>query len=258
MSNDSASVKNTKPCAYCGSPILISATLCPICKAYQSKLRNVVLYIAGIAGLIGLLGSAFVYIVSEIPNIYKILMWRDQIKLWEFSARYYPNFSLSLSNVGDGPIIVSSILIYWNDSVPNAPPRRGNAQYTVGKVVQPTDTLIIPAKPDARNDYYLDIANTSGRPNSTVISHSSIAYENPRSNPSTCFMMVFYNEDAVAISRMQNAYGSEGLRVVQEPIRGVVVYYRIHDKKEVRTAFPVVATFERSTNPECAALNYQN
>jgi hypothetical protein len=248
VSDEVATVENTKPCAYCGSSISVRASLCPVCKSYQSSWRNVVIYIAGIAGLIGLLGSAAVYIISEVPNISKVLMWHDQIKLWEFSARYHPNFSLNLSNVGDGPIIVSTILIYWD---------RGNAQYPVGKLVLPTGSLIIPAKIDPRHDYYVDVADKSGTPNSTVISHSSIAFEDPNL-PSPCFMMIFYNEDNVAISRMQNAYGLQKLKLVEEPVQGLVVYYSIHDKKEVKTTFPVVATFEQSTKPECAALNYQN
>lgn len=82
--DDLRSVENPKPCAYCGSPITVKAILCPVCKSYQSPWRTALIYIAGIAGLIGIMGSAFAYIISEVPSIHKIIAWHDDIKIWNF------------------------------------------------------------------------------------------------------------------------------------------------------------------------------
>ncbi|MGA8596990.1 MAG: hypothetical protein WB676_19945, partial [Bryobacteraceae bacterium] len=208
-----------------------------------------VVYIAGIAGLIGLLGSAAAYIISETPNIYKLLMWNDEIKIWEFSARYYPNYTLSLSNVGDGPIIISTILLFWG--------KGSNIQYKIGKLVQPHDSLVMTAPRETRQDYSTDVANTSGKPNTTVMSNAGIVFEDS-SGTSPCFMMWFLSADAIEIDRMQNAYSRMNLKIVEESVQGVVVYYSLHDRKEARASFPVVATFEQSTKPECMTLKYQD
>jgi hypothetical protein len=74
VSDDTESVENTKPCAYCGSTMSASAILCPVCKSYQSVWRTAVVYVAGIAGLIGLIGSAIAYVITELPTIYRVFL----------------------------------------------------------------------------------------------------------------------------------------------------------------------------------------
>jgi ribosomal protein L40E len=46
---------STKSCSYCGSEIPIRATVCPVCKYQQTRWRNNLLFVAGLAGLIALL-----------------------------------------------------------------------------------------------------------------------------------------------------------------------------------------------------------
>ena len=92
--------EETKPCAYCGSAISKRASICPVCKSYQSAFRNVLLYLAGVAGLIGLVGSAFAFIVSDIPNMSKALAWKDQVKVWDFHGQFRPDFEAAISNMG--------------------------------------------------------------------------------------------------------------------------------------------------------------
>jgi hypothetical protein len=116
MSEELKSPENsTKPCIYCGSSIPLSAKLCSVCKSYQSKLRNNLVYFAGIAGLISLLGSAFVYIVSELPNLRKVIAWHDQVKIGSFGATDTRNFSIAATNIGDGAVILVSIEVYFEN-----------------------------------------------------------------------------------------------------------------------------------------------
>jgi hypothetical protein len=104
MSEELKSAENTtKACIYCGSAIPLSAKLCPVCKSYQSRLRNNLVYVAGIAGLIGLLGSAFAYVVSELPSVRKVIAWHDEVKVEEFEGFDTKNFSISATNTGDVP-----------------------------------------------------------------------------------------------------------------------------------------------------------
>ena len=100
MSGNAEPAENTKRCAYCGSPIYVEAILCPVCKSYQSSWRTAVVYIAGIAGLLGLIGSAAVFIINALPNVYKVVAWRDQVKIWHFEAGISPHFGVTMSNTG--------------------------------------------------------------------------------------------------------------------------------------------------------------
>jgi hypothetical protein len=253
MSDDLKAGGNTKPCAYCGSTMSATAILCPVCKSYQSSWRTFVVYVAGIAGLLGLIGSASVYIISEVPNIYRVLAWRDQIKIWEFRALDYEDFEIFASNTGDGPVVLSSLIIYYRDN--------WSARYSIGKILQHHDTLTksigdaksTPHFTDA--DYDVFIATASGKVNDTVRQNSVIVGDNA-SRP--CFLMVVYNKEFEGLSRMESHYSSGGKHLVTEPLQAVAVYYSIHNGEEVRAPFPAVATFARSTKPECRALNYQD
>jgi hypothetical protein len=68
---------------------------------------------AGVAGLLGLIGSAIVYTIGELPTVYKVLAWTDRIKVWAFETSTYPNYGVAISNIGDGPIILSHISLYY-------------------------------------------------------------------------------------------------------------------------------------------------
>jgi hypothetical protein len=108
------------------------------------------------------------------------------------------------------------------------------------KLLQSHDSLVITARDDTRHDYYIDIANTSGKPNDTVLNNASIAYEDSHEDvnrASPCFMMVFYTADDIAIIRMNDAYRMKGLTLVEEPVTGFITYYSIHDSKEGQSTF---------------------
>jgi hypothetical protein len=63
-----------------------------------------------------LVGSAMVFVVSNLPEVYKILAWKDRIQIWQFDSQS-KNFHTIISNTGDGPVIVSAIVVYSSDSV---------------------------------------------------------------------------------------------------------------------------------------------
>jgi hypothetical protein len=86
MPDDNKSTGSTKPCAYCGSPMSIKASLCPVCRSYQSAWRTAIIYVAGIAGLISLVASAGAFIIGKIPDLYKQLAWKDQVKVFDLGS----------------------------------------------------------------------------------------------------------------------------------------------------------------------------
>jgi hypothetical protein len=231
-----------------------TAILCPVCKSYKSSWRTAVVYVAGIAGLIGLLGSAGAYIINQIPNIYKIIAWEDKIKIWEFTANEHVagDFTISASNVGDGPIILSSVILYYRETA--------SASYNINKILQPRESLVTNETPPSEGkktgttslEAYKDfVANPSGKPNDTIIKHSSLdTYEAP------CFLVVPYNQTSRDLKRMDDHYQYWKMHLITDELRAFVRYFSIHDGKDLLIPFPAVATFVRSTKPECQSLNY--
>jgi hypothetical protein len=57
---------------------------------------------------------------------------------------------------------------------------------------------------------------------------------------------------------MEQAYSTQGRHLVTEPLQAFAIYFSAHSGKKIRTPFPAVAAFMRSTKPECRALNYND
>jgi hypothetical protein len=94
-----------KVCVACASPIPIGASLCPTCKTWQSPRRRLLQDLAGVVGIIALLGSASVYVVSKLPDVRRTLFWRDDIQVLAFKSEG----DLLVANRGDGEVYVSHI-----------------------------------------------------------------------------------------------------------------------------------------------------
>lgn len=252
MSDNPTSEENTKPCAYCGSMMSATATLCPVCKSYQSVWRTAVVYVAGIAGLIGLIGSAIAYIIGELPTIHKVIAWQDRVQLWDFRSviNSLDDFNIAISNIGDGPVILSSIIVYYG--------RNGSVVYTIQKSLASQQSLVATINTHAAPntslaDYDIFLATPSGRPNDTITGHASmLASERP------CLLMIPFLKNSPDISRMEEHYTAEHAHLVTVEERAVLDYFSIHDSKDIIFPFATVSAFAISTRPECRALNYSD
>ena len=259
LKSEELKAADTKPCAYCGSLIPSDAKLCSVCKSYQSKWRNNFVYWAGLAGLIGLLGSAFAYIISEASSLRKFFAWNGEVKVAKFVAEDKNNFDVAASNVGDGSVILSSIVVEY---------RGGSMPYEIHKVLDANTSLSerIENKSDAQGnaprirdhvDYDLYLGTNSGKLNTTIMKNSDIIYSyDAASWP--CLAMELRNEGSEEIPRMGEYYKARNMRLVTEPVKASVVYYSVHARKELRTPFPALALFVRSTKPACRAQNYND
>jgi hypothetical protein len=216
-------------------------------------------YWAGLAGLIGLLGSAFAYFISEVPTLRKFFAWNDEVKIAKFEADDTKNFIVAAANIGDGSVILSSIVVEY---------RGGSIPYTIQKILDANTSLSerIENKSDAQGnaprmrdlvDYNRYLGTSSGKLNPTIIKNSDIIYTyDAASWP--CLAMILWNEGSEEVPRMEEYYKALNMRLVTERVKASVVYYSVHARKELRTPFPVVALFARSTKPSCRAQNYND
>lgn len=62
------------------------------------------------------------------------------------------------------------------------------------------------------------------------------------------------SKNSEAINRMQQHYQFLKINLVTEPVDAFVIYYSVHNGKEVKVRFPAVGVFMLSTEPECRKL----
>jgi RNA polymerase subunit RPABC4/transcription elongation factor Spt4 len=255
MPDDLKPAENTKTCVYCGSSMSVGARLCPICGSYQSAWRSAVIYVAGITGLISLIASAFTFTISKIPDLRKMFNWTDHVTVWNFDTGLYPNFSITLSNTGDGPVIVSQIFVTLPDGY--------NVGYPIAETLQPGSETLRPRQSIAIAGgqvfppfYKGYIYNHSGIANATVLKNAGSPWPEQKKLP--CFGEILFSKDSLLLSRMREHGKATGSKLVEDSkAQAVVVYYSLHERKEVRYQFPVVTAFLQASDPSCDALDTQ-
>jgi hypothetical protein len=215
--------------------------------------------LAGLVGLIGLLGSAFAYIITEVPELRKVLFWHDEVKIAQFQAsvpRFH--FAVTASNIGDGNIILMSIIVEGRGG-------SSSASYAINTIMA-SNTSISQGRDDKRDDhgnetrfdesYGILLATASGKLTDTIVKNSYLAFNNSLVWP--CLATMIFNEGADAISSFEEFYKHQNRHLVTERVNAFAVYYSVHNRTEVRSPFPAVATFLRPKKPECQAQNYDD
>lgn len=196
------------------------------------------------------MASAITFIVDRSTEIYKNLHWSDEIKVVDFrtgpsqSLNTYPQYSAVISNIGDGAVFVSNIIVYW---------RGGNIQFIVNKLIPPNDFSVVN---DAKLDYgkFSTVqANTTGVPSDEIINNAWITGLGRNQEP-TCFLASVYNENSADVDRMDSHYKAGGRRFILEPVDSYVEYFSSHTKRKNRIKFSAVVTFSRSTDDECQKI----
>lgn len=238
--------ENTKLCVYCGSSMSVAARLCPVCRSYQSAWRATVIYVAGITGLISLVASACTFVIGKVPDLRKMFNWRDQVTVWSFDTGLYPDFSATLSNTGDGKIIVSQIFVILPDGY--------NVSYPIAETLVPGQSIARPGRQVFPPFYGGYTHNQSGIANATVLENAGSPWPEQKRLP--CFGEILFSKDSLLLTRMREQEKGSGNRLIEDSrAQAYVVYYSLHERKEVRQQFPVVTTFLKASNPSCNALD---
>jgi hypothetical protein len=235
MSDRSESLGDTRPCAYCGSPISIKAKLCPVCRSYQSGWRAGIIYIAGIAGLVSLVASAGAFVIGKLPELRKDLFWTDQVKVLEFESGLYPDYDVTLSNVGDGAVFVSKISVSMPDGY--------IADYWINELVQPGQIVALNYMEDFAPNYGDYEYNTSGAADPKTTKSAGVPSRGQEQPP--CFGEILFSKDSRLLTKMRDRGLRDGTRLVEDDrAQAVVVYYSSRLKMPRREdPFPVATTF---------------
>lgn len=102
------------------------------------------------------------------------------------------------------------------------------------------------------SDYDIYIHSKTGAPSAIEKQYSSLFAGQSASRP--CFLLLPMSKNSEAINRMQQHYQFLKINLVTEPVDAFVIYYSVHNGKEVKVRFPAVGVFMLSTEPECRKL----
>ena len=114
-------------CTYCASPLISTrARMCPVCKSWQSRWKNNLVFFGGSAGVLALLFTAATYVST---TIYTALSQRQDAQVLQFQ---YPGHQI-VDNSGTVPLMLSHYEFVWHSG--KKPPM--NAVVTIGEELPP-------------------------------------------------------------------------------------------------------------------------
>jgi hypothetical protein len=225
-------------CVACKSEINQGATLCPTCKTYQSKWKSVVQYIAGIVGILTILASLFVYIVSGLPIVRKELLWKDKVNVLSFNS----NQDLVITNVGDGDIFLSHVDL------------RANGPDVLTSILR--IGISVPTGAVSKHRFFSDHQEMKERPKMNLVSGVSEdawneALRRAAHHDDPCFAIIFYYAKDPSYLQMVNAYQEKGKVFQTIPSTAALHFYSVGSKKDLKEEFPVVGTVTFRSIPTC-------
>lgn len=233
---------DTKSCSYCGSEIPIRATVCPVCKYQQTRWRNNLLFVAGLAGLITLFVSGLAFTVDRLSLAYKNLVWQDRINVLQFHA-VAQQFNYVIANSGDGPIFVSEIEI--SSGADSGLWFAYSKLFSISKPLDP-NAFVVGEKGDRPHGFV--VANESG----TLSPEMSISTTHDLDGWGTkfCYLLALHNENSPQLIMNQHFYAAEhGLKVVSLRILGHVGFFSPHSNMRIEQKFAVTGVLLR--HPDC-------
>src|ERR1700752_2892685 len=167
-----------KKCRWCAANIPQQALICKECKSDQLLWVYFVRWLAGVSGVLALLGAAITFIATNWGEVSKRLFWRDSISLTHLDVVPDLRFNAVLSNTGDGPVFVSVVTIYW---------RGGNYAFPFQKIIQPKDISIVTEK-EENLPFLSFLASKIANPSGAVLQSTTMLPKNEKE----CFLTRFY------------------------------------------------------------------
>ena len=232
----------TKKCSYCGSIIDISASVCPVCKHTQSWLRNILLFLGSVAGLITLMASGILFSIDRAIQIYGTLYWYNELSVQYFHTYTNGHYDLILSNRGSGTVLVSEITIYYGNAF--------NYPFYIRKTVASGEFLTTPPLdvPSELRNFRGYANNYDGNPPKDILNKSSVDW---KIDTDKCYGIFFVNSDAEGIRRMNLAFSADGHKLITSPVEAKIIYFDGRTGRRFDQSFSAVATYMVSSEPRC-------
>jgi hypothetical protein len=218
-------------CIACQSSLATGASVCPVCKSWQSRWRNALVFLGGSAGFLAILATAITYVTN---TIYTAWSQREDAQVLQLQ---YPGYQI-FDNAGTIPIMLSHFELYW---------RGQNTPVIIGVQLEPkqmyyhADALESLRKSFPSAAY---VANASGD-GTAFLSKSS-----PDTN--TCYMLVFFSNNAPEIGQLNTFFAPGKVKLATVKLDAALYYYSTNDAALHSRPFQAVAAFYDLKKKNCS------
>ena len=231
-------------CTTCMSSIPAGATVCVNCGAFQKKWPNTLKFIAATSGALTIMGSLLVFTITKLPEVRKIVAWRDSVQVLSFVK----DRDLIVSNTGDGEVLLQYILI--------TRPMTNGADATMGipveKAVKAGNILIYNFP---KTDGAPDLRKAKGTyvlGGSKPITDEWIGIANKAIDERDCYSLEFRLASDAGYLQVLDHYQKElHSGVMTLPHTAKIYYYSIRERKVFSEPFDIVAMVLRGNPPGC-------
>jgi hypothetical protein len=210
------------------------ATICPICKSWQSRWKNYLVFLGGSAGVLVLIVTAATYIAS---TAYVAISEKDDAEVLQLQ---YPGYQV-FANSGTVPVLLSHLELYW---------RGGSTTIALGQQLAPqqmyykTDDL---GKLKAAYPSATLVANVSGDGTALLSQASPFPYMNK------CYSMVFFSTRAPEMLELQTFFSPGNVKLATAKLGAAYLFYYATNNVALRSKqFSAVAAFLDLKKKECS------
>jgi hypothetical protein len=222
-------------CIACGSPLEARASICPVCRSWQSQWKNHLVFLGGIAGFLVILATALTYVAN---TVYTILSQRDNAEILQLQ---YPGYQI-FDNSGTIPILLSHLELYWHG---------GNTTVIVGQSLAPKQMFYKADALDKMKSAYPSaalVANASGDGTALLPKAAPFPYTNK------CYSLVFFSDNAPELTELNSFFAPNKVKLATVRLDSATLfYYSTNDRVLHQRPFPAVAAFLDLKKKECAA-----
>jgi predicted nucleic acid-binding Zn ribbon protein len=199
-------------CIACKEPIQSDARLCSECGSYQQGWKNTLRYAANVVGVFGIAAMLFTYVVSQMPEIRKVLAWEDGAHVISFTDLDY----ISVLNTEDGDVLLSHVAIQTEQG--------GRTTVSINRVAKPREVVIHTFLPPEKNPL-VSYHTLSGLPESEWQAAVSIA-KAPDLSPGPCIAYAIYHERDPSVL-MFKAHSESRLQRPLQTMRATAVLHSL-------------------------------
>lgn len=233
---------NQNLCIDCKSQIVHGAKKCNECGAYQNGYKNALIFGAQVAGFLVIIASAISYLINSMPEIRKILFWKDSLIVLSLD-----NNKVVFSNSGDGDLYIESIEIL-------RPTQDSDSAATITESI----AIVIRSGEVLKHNFVYGKDNKDTFKRVTIAGGDSpitdewVAIANDAISQKICFELSYFDSDNSQYRQMKQHYewaSIAGPMII--PHYGKVHAYSIKKQRVVVVPFEVVGVVYKISTTEC-------
>jgi predicted nucleic acid-binding Zn ribbon protein len=223
----------TSQCISCKEPIAAGATVCSKCKSYQTRWKNYLQYAASIIGVLTVVATLIVYIVSKIPEVRRVLLWSDNVLVTSFASHR----DITVLNIGDGKVFLSHVSIRTGQGATKT--------FSINKTLDVDEIITHAADPEEsdRLKSYKVVSLMKSEDWNKIVPR----YKSPTDLKACLTYAVFHEQDSWYL--MYKDYYGKGFQTIE--VTASLHFFSVRKRENKIQSLPVRGMLLRNPNDGC-------